>query len=76
MNDCLRHIDYALDSPANTMVVAGKYAAQTVYDYEKRSPSVVGRLRQWMSHFIIMSRIKAFEFASNSWLFQKKSLMI
>ena len=74
MNDCLRHIDYALDSPANTMVVAGKYAAQTVYDYEKKSPSVVGRLRQWMSHFIIMSRIKAFE--SNSWLFQKKSLMI
>ena len=39
MNDCLRHLDYALGSPAN--MVAGKYAAQTVYDYEKRSPSVV-----------------------------------
>jgi len=50
MNDCLRHIDYALGFPANTMVVAGKYAAQTVYDYEKRSPSIVGRLRRQSSN--------------------------
>lgn len=31
MNDCLRHIDHALGSNANTLVVAGKYAAKAVY---------------------------------------------
>ena len=69
MNDCLRHIDHALGSPANTMVVAGKYAAQTVYDNERDVGGVLGRLRLWMSHFIIMTRIRAFEFVSNTSLF-------
>eukprot|EP00980_Cylindrotheca_fusiformis_P001220 scaffold328_cov130-Cylindrotheca_fusiformis.AAC.34 len=31
MNDCLRHIDFALGSPTNTLVVAGKYASRAVY---------------------------------------------
>ena len=26
MNDCLRHVDMALGSPANNLVVAGRYA--------------------------------------------------
>lgn len=37
MNDCLRHIDYSLGSPTNTLVVSGKYAARAVYDDSIRS---------------------------------------
>merc|ERR1712028_134548 len=34
MNDCLRHIDMALDAPTNnSLVIAGKYASQAVYQH-------------------------------------------
>lgn len=65
MNDCLRHIDHALGSPANTMVVAGKYAAQALYDDDhdkaRARGGIVGRLHRWVSHLFIMTRIRAFE---------------
>mmetsp|Transcript_7274 Transcript_7274/g.11048 ORF Transcript_7274/g.11048 Transcript_7274/m.11048 type:complete len:655 (+) Transcript_7274:148-2112(+) len=64
MNDCLRHIDHALGSPANTIVVAGKYATQTVYDSERDATGLLGRIRLWMSHVMIMLRIRAFELIS------------
>ncbi|KAL7576744.1 hypothetical protein ACA910_005660 [Epithemia clementina (nom. ined.)] len=31
LNDCLRHVDFTLGSPTNTMVVCGRYAARAVY---------------------------------------------
>ena len=34
MNDCLRHIDMALESPTNTLVIAGKYASKAVYRHQ------------------------------------------
>ena len=69
MNDCLRHIDHALGSPANTIVVAGKYATKTVYDHDSRGANGrMERLRHWMSYFLIMCRIRVFEAASNAGL--------
>mmetsp|Transcript_19269 Transcript_19269/g.27235 ORF Transcript_19269/g.27235 Transcript_19269/m.27235 type:complete len:107 (-) Transcript_19269:142-462(-) len=35
MNDCLRHIDYALGSPTNTLVVAGTYASRALYEQQQ-----------------------------------------
>jgi len=66
MNDCLRHIDYALgSSPTNTIVVAGKYAAQTVYDLERSKAKTTGRkVHNWISHVFLLTRIRLFELAS------------
>ena len=75
MNDCLRHIDHSLGSPANTMVVAGKYAAETVYAHEKAfTKSFSERICKWMSHFVFMTRIKLFEFATSGWLRETRIL--
>ena len=49
MNDCLRHIDFALGSPANTLVIAGKYASKAVYESERKQRTSLGsRLRSWL----------------------------
>jgi aarF domain-containing kinase len=65
MNDCLRHIDHSLGSPANTIVVAGKYAAQTVYDHEQTKAKSIGRtIRNWFTHSLLISRIRLFELTS------------
>lgn len=45
MNDCLRHIDMALESPTNTLVIAGRYASRAVYDDRIRRMNRVKRRR-------------------------------
>jgi hypothetical protein len=38
MNDCLRHVDYALQSPSNSsLAVAGKYAAKAVLEEDLKN---------------------------------------
>eukprot|EP00979_Chaetoceros_neogracilis_P003487 scaffold602_cov227-Chaetoceros_neogracile.AAC.9 len=77
MNDCLRHIDHVLGSPANTMVVAGKYAAETIYAHEKKfTKSFSQRIRNWMSHFVFMTRIKVYELATSNWLLSRKTIVM
>lgn len=63
MNDCLRHIDHALGSPSNTVVVCGSFAARAVYEAEiqqgmrkrdenQQSRSIVGRNTASISSFV------------------------
>ena len=78
MNDCLRHIDYSLGSPVNNTVIAGKYAAETVYSHEKQGlsmKSISSRFKLWMSYFVLMTRIKVFEFATNNWPLKKNTII-
>lgn len=62
MNDCLRHIDFALGSPTNTVVIAGRYAAQAVYDDKKRSSSVSVRIQSWLEYMKLLFRIQIYDF--------------
>jgi Predicted unusual protein kinase len=74
MNDCLRHIDHVLGSPANTIVVAGKYAAQTVYDHEKtKTTRTASKVHNWLTHAFLITRIKLFELASKKKHFHNHS---
>lgn len=60
MNDCLRHIDFALGSPANTIVIAGKYAAKAVYDDQMRTLSFPARFTCWMQYMKVLFRIELY----------------
>ena len=72
MNDCLRHIDFALNSPTNTLVVAGKYASQAVYENEiKEKASRRSRIWSWLSYMKVLTRIHIHDFGA--WLLQKRS---
>ena len=63
MNDCLRHIDMALDSPANTLVIAGKYASQAVYQHDvETSSSGLSRFRAWLNYMRVLFRINLYDF--------------
>lgn len=58
MNDCLRHIDYTLGSPANTLVAAGKYASQAVYQSRlQHAATVMDRFHAWLDYVRVMMRI-------------------
>ena len=57
-NDCLRHIDIALGSPANTMLVTGRYAAAAVYHHER---GWWKRLFAWFDYMHILLRIQIYE---------------
>lgn len=62
MNDCLRHVDYALGSPANNLVIAGKYASRRVLHSDLRGDgSVFGLLRSWISYAHVLIRINSYE---------------
>lgn len=61
MNDCLRHIDYALGSPANTLVVAGRFAARAVYDHQAHSGAnrtMWERVQNILDYYRIVFRIR------------------
>jgi len=61
MQDCLRHIDYSLGSPTNTMVVCGKYAAQSIYEDGRQSKSSLSwyeHFRNWWSYMQVLVRIQ------------------
>ena len=59
MNDCLRHIDYSLGSPTNTMVVCGQFAARAIYeDSLRESRSWAEKFRAWFSYMQVLTRIQ------------------
>lgn len=59
MNDCLRHIDFALGSPTNTLVITGKYASRAVYeDNVLHSSSWSTRMSAWVDYMNVLFRIK------------------
>lgn len=59
MNDCLRHIDYSLGSPTNTIVVCGDYAARAIYNDDLRQAgSFFGRWRVWLDYLRVVVRIQ------------------
>lgn len=64
MNDCLRHIDMALESPSNTLVIAGKYASKAVYQHrinDNRNRSLATtrkRFQHWLDYVKVMVRIQ------------------
>ena len=62
MNDCLRHIDFALGSPTNTIVIAGKYAAKAVYDHQIRTASPSARFAAWFQYMKVLVRIQIYDF--------------
>jgi aarF domain-containing kinase len=61
MNDCLRHVDCALGSPANNLVVAGKYASKRVFHSDIREGSVLRLLKSWLSYAHVLIRINSYE---------------
>lgn len=66
MNDCLRHIDMALESPTNTLVIAGKYASKAVYQHQIQktnndvslTTASMNRLQYWLEYMKVMFRIQ------------------
>jgi aarF domain-containing kinase len=66
MNDCLRHIDMALESPTNTLVIAGKYASKAVYQHQIQRTSdnasltttSKNRFHHWLDYVKVMFRIQ------------------
>jgi aarF domain-containing kinase len=76
MNDCLRHIDYSLGSPTNTIVVCGQYAARAVYqDNLRQNPSFLGMFQAWMSYMQVMARIQVHDLGV-WWLEQKRRTVL
>lgn len=76
MNDCLRHIDYSLGSPTNTIVVCGQYAARAVYqDNLRQNPSFLGMFQAWMSYMQVMARIQVHDLGV-WWLEQKRHTVL
>lgn len=74
MNDCLRHIDFALGSPTNTLVVAGKYASKAVYENDVKKGSSFGwRLQSWFSYVRVLLRIHIHDFGS--WVLEHKAIL-
>lgn len=59
MNDCLRHIDYSLGSPTNTMVICGEYAARSLYlETQKNNTSIWDKFGAWWSYMRVLLRIQ------------------
>ncbi|KAL3811260.1 hypothetical protein ACHAXA_003359 [Cyclostephanos tholiformis] len=66
MNDCLRHVDIALGSPINNLVVAGRFASKRVFEnkWKKQSLSNCGLLclfRDWLSYMNVLVRVNSYE---------------
>ncbi|KAG7340058.1 ABC1 family-domain containing protein [Nitzschia inconspicua] len=63
MNDCLRHIDMTLDTPTNTLVIAGKYASKALYlqQWQESKSSVIGKMNAWLSYIRVLVRINIYE---------------
>lgn len=66
VNDCLRHIDYALGSPTNTLVVSGRLAAQAVYEHklQENDTGVWTRIGAWLDYVMVMWKIRLYELGS------------
>lgn len=70
MNDCLRHIDMALSSPTNTLVIAGKYASEAVYkdQIQTRGTTMGSKIGFWLDYMTVLCRIQVHDWAV--WLMQ------
>ncbi len=70
MNDCLRHIDMALNSPTNTLVIAGKYASKAVYrdQIQTRGITMRSKILYWLEYMKVLCRIQVHDLAV--WLVQ------
>ncbi|KAL7534306.1 LOW QUALITY PROTEIN: hypothetical protein ACHAXR_009195 [Thalassiosira sp. AJA248-18] len=67
MNDCLRHLDMALGSPANNLVVAGRYASKRVFQSDQQKHQqfgVLSLLQSWLSYVHVLIRINSYELFS------------
>lgn len=73
MNDCLRHIDYALGSPTNTLVVAGRLAAQAVYEHQQQQTTMGFwyRFQTWFEYVTVLWKIRVYEVGATWWLTTK-----
>jgi aarF domain-containing kinase len=66
MNDCLRHVDIALGSPINSLVVAGQYASKRVFDSERmKRGGILCIFRSWLSYVQCLVRIKCYELSNS-----------
>ena len=66
LQDCLRHVDMALGSPVNNLVVAGKYASKRVFESDKMinkqtNGGFFGVLKSWLSYLHVLFRINSYE---------------
>ena len=64
MNDCLRHVDYALDTPpTNALTVAGRFAALAVLKEEMTDPSrtLIQLVQSVVEYARLLFRLQAFE---------------
>ncbi|KAL7553313.1 hypothetical protein ACHAWF_016589 [Thalassiosira exigua] len=63
MNDCLRHVDMALGSPVNNLVVAGRYASERVFESDKKRSNgrLLDLIRSWFSYLRVLVRINSYE---------------
>ena len=65
MNDCLRHVDMALGSPVNNLVIAGQYASKRVYESERmKRGGILSIFRCWFSYIQCLVRIKSYELSN------------
>jgi aarF domain-containing kinase len=65
MNDCLRHVDMALGSPVNNLVIAGQYASKRVYESERTKRGGIWSIfRCWLSYIQCLVRIKSYELSN------------
>lgn len=69
MNDCLRHIDYSLGSPTNTIVISGSYAARAVFEsiWSNAKSSWTSRCHAWWDYFRIAVWVRLHD-AATVWL--------
>jgi aarF domain-containing kinase len=65
LNDCIRHIDTALGSSANSLVISGKYASELVYNHAKERFSFFEGIREWIKYAILTTKIKVYEISSS-----------
>ena len=61
MNDCLRHVDYALGSPNNNLSIAGKYASRRVLDSDTAHTNMFGVFKSWIQYANVLLRINSYE---------------
>jgi aarF domain-containing kinase len=82
MNDCLRHIDHALGSPTNTVVVCGSFAARAVYEAEIQQHSTfsvssfVHRWRAWFSYMQVWLKVQIHDLGFWWLIFQKTDIRL
>lgn len=76
MNDCLRHIDYALGSPTNTLIVSGEYAAQAVCRdrLQHMNSSWISRVQAYFEYWGILMRIRIHDVGM--WWIQRQNVSI